>query len=197
MQRSGISVTSIKAWNKIDTFLTSKKLVSICNTAQITDLNIDTDGIGTAIVGNLKSAGLGIKCNYRGVKGSGRTSRKKWVDGKEGTMKSSRDKFKNARAENWWLLRERFRKTYEYRMFGVLYPFEEMISIPDHQDLIEQLSIPLYEVGDDGKIKLESKLDMRKRNVSSPDYADALVICFAEVIERPKTEGRTSSGECW
>ncbi len=53
-----------------------------------------------------------------------------------------------------------------------------MISLPDCPELIAELSLPLAERTETGKIKLESKDRMRARGVKSPDYADALALAF-------------------
>jgi phage terminase large subunit len=104
----------------------------------------------------------------------------RWPDGK-----TSKERFRNLRAELWWKLRERFEKTFAYVMYisgddnGINYPVDELISIPEHSELIAQLSLPLYFYTDTGKIQIESKKDMQKRGVSSPDFADALVLAFA------------------
>lgn len=58
-------------------------------------------------------------------------------------------------------------------------------AIPDDNVLCEQLGGPEYHIRLDGKTKVESKDDMRARNVTSPDHADALVLTFAHPV-RPK-----------
>jgi hypothetical protein len=84
-----------------------------------------------------------------------------------------------------WTLRERFRKTYEHtqHLAGVqgfqAHPLDELISIPNNSDLIAQLSQPLYKTSSNGKILIESKADMAKRGVKSPDYFDSLAYAFA------------------
>jgi hypothetical protein len=48
----------------------------------------------------------------------------------------------------------------------------------DDQDIIGQLSTPTYKIMSDGKIKIESKDDLRKRGVASPNKADAILMTF-------------------
>ena len=48
------------------------------------------------------------------------------------------------------------------------------IEIEDDAETFAQLSIRKYSMASNGKLKLESKKDMKKRGVSSPDRADAL-----------------------
>jgi hypothetical protein len=77
-------------------------------------------------------------------------------------------KFWNLRAELNWSLAARFK--------------DESISIDDNEDLHAQAGAMRYEVRSNGKILIESKDDMKKRGLPSPDDWDALVLAFAEVI---------------
>ncbi|HEY8425266.1 MAG TPA: terminase B, partial [Limnochordales bacterium] len=52
------------------------------------------------------------------------------------------------------------------------------LSLPRDDDLIGQLSVRKYRVDPRGRIRLESKEEMRRRGVSSPDRADALALAF-------------------
>ncbi len=54
----------------------------------------------------------------------------------------------------------------------------ETVSLPDDQELIEQLTNRRYHIEPDGRIKLERKEDMKKRGIHSPDRADALALCL-------------------
>lgn len=74
------------------------------------------------------------------------------------------EKFDRLRDELWWKTREMFEN--------------RLISIPDDQALIEQLCGPRYNPDKKGKIKIESKQEMKKRGLHSPDKADALVMTF-------------------
>jgi len=47
-------------------------------------------------------------------------------------------------------------------------------------DLLGQLTTPKYKVDHSGKIVLESKDDMKKRGLQSPDVADAMILTFAQ-----------------
>lgn len=56
-------------------------------------------------------------------------------------------------------------------------------TIPNDQGLIDDLSAPEYDILPSGQIKLESKKDMKKRGLPSPDAADALALTFAYKVE--------------
>ena len=70
----------------------------------------------------------------------------------------------NLRAEGYWTLRQRF-------MSG-------RISIPADNQLVGELAALRYGYDSQGRIKMESKDEMRKRNLPSPDNADALMLAF-------------------
>jgi phage terminase large subunit len=104
----------------------------------------------------------------------------KWPDGR-----TSKDMFANLSAEMWWGLRVRFEKAHEYVTRGTPHAHDEMISIPNDQTLVSQLSNRKVHTTPGGKIALESKDDMKRRGVRSPDRADALALCFLEIKKRP------------
>lgn len=108
-----------------------------------------------------------------------------WPDGK-----TSKEKFANLRAEGWWMLRRRFERTYEWVQHqkdpgdpkyarAASYQLDELISIPDHAQLIADLSLLSYSMTETGKIKIQSKSEVAK----SPDFGDA---CWQAFYVGPK-----------
>lgn len=64
-------------------------------------------------------------------------------------------------------------------------------AIPDDPVLCDELTGPEYFVNLRGKIQLESKDDMKKRGLASPNRADALALTFAfPVLPKSHTAGR-------
>jgi hypothetical protein len=59
-------------------------------------------------------------------------------------------------------------------------------SLPDSDSLQADLVSVGYKYTSDGKLLLESKQDMRKRGVPSPDEADAVALCFADASGFPR-----------
>jgi hypothetical protein len=55
---------------------------------------------------------------------------------------------------------------------------QEGLSLPDDEELAGQLSAPKYKFDSAGRIVIESKEDMKKRGIDSPDRADALGLTF-------------------
>lgn len=76
----------------------------------------------------------------------------------------SDEKFFRLRDELFWRVREVFEK-------GI-------IDIPPDDELIGELSSIKYSYDSGGKIKIESKMDMKRRGLHSPNKADALALTF-------------------
>ena len=51
--------------------------------------------------------------------------------------------------------------------------------LPNDDELVAELAAPSYKYTSSGKIKIESKEEMKKRGVKSPDKADALALTMA------------------
>ena len=76
--------------------------------------------------------------------------------------------FKNARAEWYWSLRKQFE--------------DGLVDLdPDDDETASQLGSLRYSYSSRGQIVIESKDDMRKRGMPSPDRADAVMIAMAKV----------------
>ncbi len=89
--------------------------------------------------------------------------------------KATGDRYMNRRAEIWWAMREWF---------------ETDVALESHPDIKSDLIGPEYGIKDSGKIYLESKSDMRKRGLASPDIGDALALTFAIPV-RPVRASKT------
>ena len=72
------------------------------------------------------------------------------------------------------------------------------VSIPQDDALIAELTAPTYTFSSTGKMVVESKADMKKRGLRSPDLADAFLLTFAWTDRRKeryrKPEPRSYSG---
>lgn len=61
-------------------------------------------------------------------------------------------------------------------------------AIPDDENLALQLCGPGYHINQANKLVIESKDDMKKRGLASPDDADALALTFAQPVAPPEIE---------
>jgi hypothetical protein len=81
-------------------------------------------------------------------------------------------------------------QAYRYRvdeMRGNLRDNLPILLLPEDFDLRDQLTQREYSFTLSGKIQLESKADLKKRGVESPDVADALALTFAQDVAREST----------
>lgn len=102
------------------------------------------------------------------------------------------DFFSNLKAQAWWMLADRFRNTFNAVTKGMSFPADQMISISSECDsklldrLIDELSTPKRDFDLQGKVKVESKKDLAKRDVPSPNIADSVIIATSKhMIAKP------------
>lgn len=91
------------------------------------------------------------------------------------------DRFKKLRDELWFNLRDQFES-------GI-------ISIPNDDELISELSTIKFAEGEsDGKVKIEGKQELKRRGLSSPNNADALMMTYymPDSVFRPQKRERYS-----
>ena len=82
-----------------------------------------------------------------------------------GESTATRDNCMRLRDELWFKGREWFQ--------------ERICAIPKDDALIAELTAPIYTFTSTGKMVVESKSDMKKRGLRSPDLADAFLLTFA------------------
>ena len=94
----------------------------------------------------------------------------------------NKDFFANLKAQAWWLVADRFRNTFLAVTKGHEFPADEMIAISSECDaklldkLIDELATPKRDYDNAGKVKVESKKDLAKRDIPSPNIADSFII---------------------
>jgi hypothetical protein len=155
MRREGGWIRVYRAHHKADTMVTAghiaKAVRDIDDEAGKNDwvrAIIDVPGVGGGVVDRLAELNLPL-VPYNG-----------------GEAPIDKERFVNARAEDYWTLRERFEQG-------------EVDIDPDDDKLAAQLGSIKWGIDSRGRIKIESKDDMRKRGMPSPDRADAMAIAFA------------------
>ena len=78
---------------------------------------------------------------------------------------SAKKNYLNLRAELWFAIKD--------------WLAQRDCRLPIDDELASELAAPLYKYTSTGKIKIESKDEMRKRGIKSPDKADALALTMA------------------
>jgi hypothetical protein len=115
---------------------------------------IDVIGIGAGVVDRLREF---EKLSGRVVAftAAGKTTAKD---------KSNELGFSNNRAWAWWTVRELLQ--------------DDLIDLPDNDEMIGELTAPKYQVMSGGRIQVEGKEDIKKRIGRSTNYADTVVQAF-------------------
>lgn len=152
---SGNIVLSIDVIDESDPFEIAKVVATEMKRHKGAIIAVDIIGPGLAVAKKL-SVDYGIKVlSIKGSKGSNRKDKDKMFG------------FFNVASELWWRVREQIEVDNE----------EEMLLIPKHKLLREELLAPRYEivtVSNQLVIKSEKKEIVKKRLHRSPDYANAL-----------------------
>lgn len=184
--RDGPIMEMPRSWNDADLINTANFGAEISLKERVACLNFDVYGIGSGVAAQLKRI---PEVYAKGINTGDAPTKNRWPDGK-----TSREKFLNLKAELWWMLRDRCLKTFEYVQWlcgegGREHPEDELISLPDHDVLCSELSTPTWHTTATGKIQIETKDQLAKRGIKSPDFADAAVLTFAPVKGKVKAGG--------
>lgn len=162
-----------------------KSCTRVYEAARTRDAGITYDSIGVG-------AGSGAKFNELNAAGRGSTvSHAKFNAGgavyrpeslyMPGTK--NKDMFANIKAQAWWGVADRLRNTFNAVRKGEQFSPDEMIFIdsntPHLEKLIDELCTPKRDYDQAGRVKVESKKDLAKREVPSPNLADGFIMVFA------------------
>ena len=172
----GIVIEFIEEWNQGNTSDTTLKAYNLALENNVDTINYDSIGVGAGV----KGAASKIMMVRGNVSFVGVNAGSSPTDGEYAPGKNNKDMFSNLKAELWWKTRRRFEKTYEHVVQGKDHPIEDMISIPNDSQLIAELSQPMYNFTESGKIKIESKVRMKSRGIKSPNKADAMMLALHE-----------------
>lgn len=156
--RRGLEVLWVRHRNKIDHLEGSQWVRDLIDELNPARVNIDAGNIGHAIVTTVKSMGPRYTEIVRGVNFGGTSEQKLAKPKVPGPA--------NRRAEMWQRLRD-----------WLL--LEEGVSLPDDDALQTDMTSPRIKPKINNDFLLESKDEMKKRHVRSPDLADAVALTFA------------------
>jgi hypothetical protein len=177
--RVGLLVPLIKTYTKKDTMETAGWVINLAKELMLKygrprcTVKIDDDGVGGGVTDRIREVvreeGLFIDV----------------IDCHNGGKADDHDHYDNWGTEAWANVRD------------LLQAGE--IQIPNDEDLIAQLSTRKYTVTSKGRVILESKKDMKKRGLRSPDRADALVLAFAKtgMVIDPAAAGLLRGGRIY
>lgn len=189
--RDGVILKDVREWKGKtveDIFGTTQNAINNCVEWGVRGFRYDADGIGAGCRGDARVINEQRKRDNlteipaAAFHGGGEVMDKdKWFIEPEGDMKgvTNGKYFSNFKAQSWWALRERFRKTHEYINQGAVYPMDELISIDPKCSFIEklkdELSQPKKKIG-----SAKMTIDKQPDGTKSPNLADAVMMVFAQ-----------------
>lgn len=101
------------------------------------------------------------------------------------TKTKNKDHFSNLKAQTWFTVAERFMNTYNAVTKGHQYNDAEMLflssDMPNLERLIDELSTPKKAYDANNRVMVESKKDLIKRGIKSPNLADAAIMASSPI----------------
>lgn len=149
----------------------------------------DADGMGMGLKRQIAQAFEGKKIVVEAFRGSeGADDPDKIYDRLDEEIKDPKtnaETFVNKRAQYYWLLRDRMKRTYQAVVHGKLTSPDELISFSSEISEITALRTELCRIPrkyvSSGRIQLVSKPDMKKMGIDSPNMADSLMMCMRPI----------------
>lgn len=155
----------IEVYPSIDTMTLAGKVAAAAIRLKAVAVFVDEGGVGGGVVDRLRQLRIPVYGVDFGAK-------------PDGTNPLDGTRYGNKRAEIWGALRE-------YLRTGCI-----PSSVPGLEgDVVDELTGPTYTMNNREAIMLESKKDMRRRGVASPNVADALACTFAFPVYEPAFAG--------
>nr|DAU37604.1 MAG TPA: large terminase [Caudoviricetes sp.] len=178
--RHGSVVTDMQQWRGQDVIYSADKVYLYAQEQDIDRIVYDNIGVGAGVKAQFRRKSG--KVQTLGFNAGGAVYK---PDAKYTDDKKNRDMFANIKAQAWWMVRDRFYKTWRAVHHGDSYPEDQLISLSgslhELEYLTAELSRPQVDYDQNGRVKVESKKDMKKRGIPSPNRGDALVMAFAPV----------------
>lgn len=178
--RHGTLITHVEQWSDGDVSDAIDKAFQLAFDHRCSEFVYDSVGVGASV-----KVGLSERIATQKITVSGFGGGDKVTDGEllYQEDRPNQDVFRNKRAQYWWLLRDRFEATYKAVIKGEYIDPQDMISLSSDIEDLAVLKSELVRVqrkrGSNTLIQLESKPEMKRRGVNSPNMGDAVVMCFA------------------
>ena len=185
---NGRICTGVDKWKGEEDELdvSAKRAVRNAKASSCIKIGYDSLGVGASSGIHLRNAGWNMGHVFK-FKAGGKVV---YPDRKYGNTKVlNKDMFKNLKAQAWWHVADLFRNTFNAVTKGQQFKPHELISLSSADiepkilnELITELSTPKRDFDGADKVMVESKDDLKKREVASPNLADAFIISNARTL---------------
>lgn len=186
--RKGAVLQSVDDWGDGDTGETARRAVRAVQGLGPVELQYDSVGVGAGVkaeTNRLEATGelpKGIRLVPWSA-GAGVQDPDGHLEPRDRDTPLNKDFYSNLKAQGWWQLRRRFEKTWRAVTQGVVYPPDELISLPSGLPKLRQLQKELGQATASrsaGSLKLV--VDKSPPGTKSPNIADAVVMAFWPIL---------------
>ena len=182
VNKHGILITKVHQWKGgEDELVKSAKIVRQEAKLFGSIVRYDSIGVGAGVGSNIQELNKvdGVDVNFEPFNSGGAVTNK-FSEYELGVK--NKDYFSNRKAQVWKAVADRVLLTHNAVTKGMKCDPNDIISISSScnhlEQLLTELSTPRKDYDNSGKFKVESKKDLAKRGVKSPNLADAFVMCF-------------------
>lgn len=184
VKRKGVKVKYAEDWGGVDTGVTTRRAVEVCDA----DMRImyDCIGVGAGVKSEVnrlvsdKKMRKGLKFVPWNAGASVEDPDEYFIPGDERTPRN-KDLFGNLKAQAWWAARLRFERTHRAVTQGTKYHVDELICIPKSLPRLQQLRKELSQAVSKKSGALKLIVDKNPPGTRSPNIADALIECYFPV----------------
>lgn len=165
----------------------------------------DCDGIGMGLKRQVTDAFDGKKVDIEAFRGSEGPDRPLEIYEKSGkkvkNQKTNKETFLNKRAQYYYMLRDRMKRTYQAIEKGQrAFNPDELISFDSTMDQLDELRAELCRIprkfNNTGRLQLLTKKEMLAMDIDSPNMADAVMMA-QRVVEIEKTKAKKINFSGW
>lgn len=182
--RAGVILQSVEEWGERDTGVTARRAIAGVESPTVTiRVQYDCIGVGSGVkaeTNRLDDDGL-LPRHVKFISwdaGSGVLDPEAHVEPDDDETPLNKDFYANLKAQGWWQLRRRFEKTHRAIVEGIVFPQEELISIPSTLPMLRTLQKELSQPTASKGTRMRLVIDKTPDGSRSPNIADAVMMCY-------------------
>lgn len=191
--RHGVILKYCEDWGKGDTGETTRKAVLKCKEMRVSELFYDSIGVGAGVKSESNRLREEDKDKPKDEQVLGSLRVLPWNAGAnpinpekniiEGDYQSPKNKdyFENLSAQAYWLLAQRFYKTYLAVTLGREYSHDELISLPSDLPQLQEIIVELSQATQTASKKGKMMINKKPTGTKSPNLADSIKQCYCPI----------------
>lgn len=181
--RKGVVLRELEEWGSRDVGVATRKVVGLCQPLGPMEVHYDSIGVGAGVkseANRLKDDKLlpkGMRFVPWNAASSPNNPLGRVIEGDAQSLKNE-DFYSNLKAQGWWELRLRFQRTYRAVTEGVVYPPDQLISLPSKLPYLRKLQKELSQPTISKNARLKLVVDKTPEGTPSPNLGDAVMMLY-------------------